>query len=157
MKILKRIAPLLIAALLILFTALSAFAAGSIDTNRNITLTLSYTNNNVPLEGAEFSIYMVATADEYGKLTTTERFSDYNVNIVNSDKEAWKTLASTLEGYVLRDQLPPTDSKKTNEHGFAIFPNKGITLKPGLYLVLGTRLTQGDVVYETLPFSLSSC
>ena len=154
MKILKRIAALLTAAGLMLFTALSAFAAESIDTNRNITLTISYTNNGTPIADAEFSIYLVAEADTRGNLVTTENFSGYNVDITDDDNGEWGILATTLEGYVLRDQILPTDSQKTNQQGLASFPNEGIKLTPGLYLVLGTRHTQNEVVYETLPFMM---
>lgn len=155
MKILKRTAALLMAAGLVIFTALSAFAAEVIDTDRHITLALHYQFEGTPLVGAEFSIYKAASIDEYGKLTTTEEFSKYNVNIdADNDDDEWLTLASTLEGFVLRDKLVPTDSKKTNRQGVAIFPSEGVKLTPGLYLVLGTRHTQDEVVYESLPFMI---
>ncbi len=155
MKILKRIAALLTATGLMLFTVMFACAAEIIDQNRRITLTISYNNeDDIPISGAEFSIYMVATADEYGNLTTTEKFSGYNVNIEDGDDDAWKALATTLEGYVLRDQILPTDSKKTDGQGFAYFPNNGVKLRTGLYLVLGTRHSQNGVIYETLPFMI---
>ncbi len=155
MKIYKRILVLLTVAVLLICTAVTAFAAENIDTNRSISLTLYYHDGVTPLSGAEFSIYQVATVDEYGKLITTKEFSNYNVNIEDSNPEKWKILASTLEGYVLRDKLSPTDSQKTNEQGLALFPNEGVKLSPGLYLVLGTRHTQNEMFYETLPFMIS--
>lgn len=154
MNIYKRTQVLLTVAVLLICTAVPVFAAENINLNRNISLTLSYQADGIPLTGAEFSIYQAASVDEYGKLTATKQFSDYNVNINSSNPETWKTLASTLEGYVLRDKLLPKDSKKTNEQGLALFPNDGVKLTPGLYLVLGTRHTQNEVVYETLPFMI---
>lgn len=154
MKIYKRIEVLLAVAVLLMCTAIPAFAAEKINLNRSISLTLSYQDNGTPLTGAEFSVYQVAAADKYGNLTAAKEFADYNVNINDSNPETWKTLASTLEGYVLRDKILPTDSKKTNEQGLALFPNNGVKLTPGLYLVLGTRHTQNKVVYETLPFMI---
>ena len=119
----------------------AAYAAGIIDLDRDVRLTVSYQDGNTPLAGAGFSIYLVATADESGELTTTDAFKQFNVDIRGKNDEAWKALASTLEGYVLRDDIAPTDSGKTNAEGYLYFPTGG-RLTPGLYLVLGQRHIQ---------------
>lgn len=152
MNILKKIAVLLTAVWLVLFTALPAFCAEEIDPDRHISLTIHYTYEGMPLDGTDVNIFQVATVDEYGKLTTTERFEGYNVNIEDGDEEAWRELATTLEGYVLRDNLEPTDTQTTDKQGVASFPSKGVRLPVGLYLVLGTRYTKDDIIYESLPF-----
>lgn len=104
LKIYKRIAGMLLAlAVAALLLPAEAFAAGSIDLSRACKLTISYEDNGVPLTGAAFSIYLVATVDEYGELTATEEFDAFNVNIRGKNDDAWKALASTLEGYALRD------------------------------------------------------
>ncbi len=154
MKIYKKIGVLLAAAVILIYNVVPTFAAENINPNRSISLTLFYHDGDTSLTGVEFSVYQVATADECGNFTVTKEFSKYNVNIDNSTPEDWKTLASTLEGYVLRDKLVPVDSQKTNEQGLALFPNKATTLTPGLYLVLGTCHTQNETVYETLPFMI---
>ena len=150
MKLCKRIVPLLLVMLLLLSTP--AFAAGSIDLNREVTLTISYQDSGTPLVGANFSIYLVATVDETGELTTTDSFRQFNVDIRGKNDAAWRTLASTLEGYVLRDNVAPTDSGKTNAGGNLYFPTGGKKLTPGLYLVLGDRVTQGGFRYDPMPF-----
>ena len=127
-------------------------AAGSIDLNRNVSLTVSYQDGNTPLVGAGFDIFLVATVDEYGELTATKDFARFNVNISGKKDEAYRTLASTLEGYVLRDNIPPTDSGKTKVEGLASFPTAGKSLKAGLYLVLGRRHTQNGYRYDPAPF-----
>ena len=127
-------------------------AAGSIDLNRNVSLTVSYQDGNTPLVGAGFDIFLVATVDEYGELTATKDFARFNVNISGKKDEAYRTLASTLEGYVLRDNIPPTDSGKTKVEGLASFPTAGKSLKAGLYLVLGRRHTQNSCRYDPAPF-----
>lgn len=153
MKICKRIV-VLIAAVLILCSAIPAFAAEHIDPSQSISLTISYIDYDIPIAGAEFSIYQAATVDKRGNLTTTKQFAKYNVNIADSNEDTWKTLALTLEGYVLRDKLTPTDKRITNEQGLAHFPNKATKLTPGLYLAMSARQTQGDTVYESLPFMI---
>ena len=121
--------------------------------DRDVSLTISYQDGNTPLVGAEFDIFLVATVDEYGELTTTKDFAQFHVNIRGKDDEAWRTLASTLEGYVLRDDISPTDSGKTNDKGLVSFPTAGKSLKAGLYFVLGYRHTQNGFRYDPTPVS----
>lgn len=98
------------------------------------------------------TFFLVATVDEYGGLTTTKDFAQFNVNIQGENDDAWRTLASTLEGYVLRDDISPTDSGETNDKGLVSFPTNGKSLKAGLYLVLGYRHTQNGCRYDLAPF-----
>ncbi len=130
----------------------AAFAAGPIDTSRDVTMSIAYDDNEKPLVGAQFSIYQVATVDEAGKLSVTEAFEQFPVDIKGRDDDAWKALASTLEGYVLRDGVTPTDSSATDEEGNLTFPTSGKHLEQGLYLVLGQRLTQDGCYYDASPF-----
>ena len=115
MKRIRRMTAALLSVLAVfLLLPLQALAAGSIDLNQDVSLTISYQDGNTPLVGAEFDIFLVATVDEYGELTTTKDFAQFHVNIRGKDDEAWRTLASTLEGYVLRDDISPADSAKTS-------------------------------------------
>lgn len=140
----------LLAVVMLLTT--TVFAAGSIDLYHDVSLTISYQGDKTPLDGAKFDIYLVATVDECGELTPTDTFSQFNVKIRGKNDEAWKTLASTLEGYVLRDKIIATDSGKTNNKGLVSFPNNPNSLTPGLYLVLGHRHSQGGWRYDATPF-----
>lgn len=153
MKRVNRIAALLLtlAALMAALPA-TALAAGSIDLNRAVSLTLSYQDGETPLVGAELALYLVATVDDCGELTATEPFAPFNVNIRGKNDAAWQALASTLEGYVLRDGLSPADTAQTGPTGQASFPSGENTLTPGLYLVLGQRLTQNGMRYDPAPF-----
>lgn len=153
MKMHKRIAAMLLSVLtLALILPVQAFAAASINLKKNVNLTISYQDDDTPLTGVQFDIYLVATVDESGELTATETFAPFNVNISGNDDAAWRVLASTLEGYVQRDNIAPTDSGKTDEEGILTFPNETRSLKQGLYLVMGHRLELNGTVYETEPF-----
>lgn len=136
--------------LLILSTAVSA--AGSIALDRDLGLTITYQDGDVPLAGAAFRIYLVASVDANGELTTTDPFRQFNVDIRGKNDEAWKTLAATLEGYALRDGIAPTDSGETDAAGCLSFPTGGERLTPGLYLVLGDRCTHDGFRYDAAPF-----
>lgn len=153
MKRIRRMTAALLSVLAgFLLLPLQALAAGSIDLNRDASLSISYQDGDTSLVGAEFDIFLVATVDEYGELTTTKDFSQFHVNIRGKNDEAWRTLASTLEGYVLRDAISPADSAKTNDKGSVSFPGTGKSLKAGLYFVLGHRHTQNGYRYDPAPF-----
>lgn len=153
MKIYKRLPALILCFLMVsVLLPLQAYAAEKIDLEHEVGLRISYLDDNKPLSGAEFRIYLVATVDEYGELTVTEDFAQFNVQIKGRDDDAWRALASTLEGYVLRDNISPTDRGTTNDKGVVSFPTSGKKLEMGLYLVLGQRHTQNGYRYDPAPF-----
>ena len=152
MKINKRFAGVLLAIMTIVMTIpMQVMAAGRIDLERDIDFSIAYQNGDTPIIGAGFDIYLVATVDEYGELTTTDDFAQFNVDIRGENDDAWKTLASTLQGYVLRDNISPADSGKTDQQGVISFSSAEKKLTPGLYLVLASRHTQDGYIYEALP------
>lgn len=144
----------LVAMMTVLLLPLSAFGAGSMDLNRNCSLTLSYQDGDTPLAGAGFSIYLAARMNESGELTVTDEFSAFNVDIRGENDSEWKTLASTLEGCVLRDGITPIGSGITDEKGMLSFPAGEQKLVPGLYFVLGEKYRQNGRIYDAQPFML---
>ena len=141
----------LLAAVLCLLTSI-AQAAGSIDLTRKPTLTLTYRDGKTALSGAKFSIYRVADADETGELTVRSEFDEFDLDIRGKNDRRWREMAQTLESYVLRRELTPADSGKTDKTGMLTFPPQGKTLAAGLYLVIGERHTQGGNDYDAEPF-----
>ncbi len=132
-------------------TMLPVEAAEDVDLTQECGLILSSQDKGVPLAGAEFSLYQVAMMEEDGSLTATEEFARLGVTIPEKTDDAWKTLASTLEGYVLRDNLAPACSGTTDEKGQLFFPAGEEKLVPGLYLLLGLRHRQNGLVYDAQP------
>lgn len=130
----------------------SVLAAGRIDTGRETYLTITYRDGGKALTDAEFDIYRVASVNAYGELTSLDSFRKYDVDISEKDDEAWEELASTLEGYVLRDEISPEDSGKTDKDGKIRFPGEHNRMQQGLYLVMGHRHTQDDRTYDAVPF-----
>ena len=141
----------LLATVLCLLTSV-AQAAGSIDLTRKPTLTLTYRDGKTTLSGAKFSIYRVADADETGELTVRSEFDEFDLDIRGKNDRRWREMAQTLESYVLRRELTPADSGKTDKTGMLTFPTQGKTLAAGLYLVIGERHTQGGNDYDAEPF-----
>ncbi len=145
----------LLAALLVLLLCASlaapALAAGDIDLTHANMLTVCYQDGATPLSGAQFDLYLVATVDRYGELTATGAFASFPVNISGKNDDAWRALASTLEGYVALNQLLPTDSGTTDTLGRLTFPTTPRQLTAGLYLLLGRRHTQNGCYYDAAP------
>ena len=142
MKICKSI----LLSLLLIFVLIptQTFAAGKIDINHKVDFTISYVDEDLPLVGVGFYLYQIAFVNEYGEYTLTNDFSAYNVDIESMDDAVWKTLSSTLEGYILRDKVVPTYSQLTDENGIASFDDIDV----GLYLVMGDQYEQNNYLYE---------
>ena len=153
MKMNKRLISICLSLLLVfMLLPVSALAAGRIDLDQDVGLTITYQDHGTPLSGAVFNIYLVATVNAYGELETTEQFKIFNVDIPGKADDTWRALASTLEGYVLRDNIAATDSGKTDRNGQIAFPTGGKRLTAGLYLVLGERHTQDGYRYDATTF-----
>ncbi|MDD6237182.1 MAG: Cna B-type domain-containing protein [Clostridiales bacterium] len=153
MKIYKRTAVFMCCLFLCtLFIPIRTLAAGSIDLTHEVSLTVSYQDGTLSLSDAQIDLYQVAAVDEYGELTSTDIFDRFHIDIRGKNDEAWRTLAFTLEGYILRDNISPFDSGKTNQAGLISFPSAQKKLIPGLYLVLGQRHTQNGYYYDMSPF-----
>ena len=149
MKRYKHLNAILLFLLMVALFPAFAFAMENMD--QKVALTIFYQNETIPIVGAPFEIYQVATLDEYGEFGITEEFSKYNVEIPDKNEAAWKTLAATLEGYVLRDQMVSFDHGVTNENGVLSFPTEGKKLTQGLYLILGRRFTQDGRYFDAAP------
>ena len=153
MKMCKSITALLLAVLTaFVLLPVQALAVGYIDTDRDVSLSVSCMDGRTPLEGVKVDIYLVAEVDECGELTVTEAFDGFNVNIRGENDDAWRAVAATLEVYVLRDRIPAVASAKTNNKGQVSFPESGKRLTQGLYLVLGHRHIQDGKLYDFSPF-----
>lgn len=131
----------------------SARAAGPIDVNKDVSLTISYRHDGKGISGTEFRLYRVADVDAYGAYTPSGWFSSYPIYTEGLDLQGWRSLALTLSGYVLRDNIPATDSGNTDINGMLIFPTDASKhMKPGLYLVTSAKHSFEGYTYTAAPF-----
>ena len=100
MKKYKSLAALLLGFLLsaALFP-MQALAAGSIDLNRDASLTITEKYGETPLSGVRFDLYLVSTVDETGELTPEPAFEQYaaELDIRGQNDSAWQAMAEKLE------------------------------------------------------------
>lgn len=148
MKIKTRMTAVVLCMLsLILFMPLSASAAGKIDTDRDVHVTVSYIDGEKAIEGAVFNVYKAADMDEYRDLTVSENFADYPIDFDQPDEEGWQELALTMKGYAQRDGIAPVTSGQTNKDGFLEF-----SVKPGVYLIdISNVSTDDNYTYSAGP------
>lgn len=136
-------------AMLITLMPAVVFAAGRIETDREVAFNISYKDGETPIPNAVFDIYRCADVDEYGQLTVAESFASYPINFKDMDQDGWQSLAVTLKGYAQRDSLPAAASDKTDSEG-----NLTVALKPGLYLVTGRPLSVDYYTYTATPYMI---
>jgi hypothetical protein len=100
-----------------------------------------------PYGDAEFDLYLIAKARDTGEVIPTEEFASYPLDWNVASEGEVRNLALTLQGYIMRDQIRPLRTVKTNEIGYAHFDG----LEEGCYLVLGKILVKEDMVAYPQP------
>ena len=154
-KWIKRIVPILLLVCTVSLLPVQASAAGKIDTGKDVKLTIEYRDGEADVSGVAFDLYRVADMSGDAAFSPTADFRGYPVELNGLDTVSMKSLAETLAAYADRDQLKPTDSGNTDRNGNLYFPSNQVSLKPGLYLVIGRRLVTEGYTYSTEPFLVS--
>lgn len=134
------------------------FASEAIVTTKDVSLTIDYHDGDKALPGAAFYIYYIATVDayNYSEFTLTGDFADSAVVVNNMTSEAWQNAARTLAAYAQLNRIDPLDSGNTGNTGKLTFPTSAdVTMKPGLYLVVGSRHVIDGKTYDPDPFLVS--
>jgi len=111
------------------------------------SLTVSCLENETPIVGAVFDIYMVAAPTD-GKYLLTGDFEKVAVSLEKTDAESLSALASTLDIYADLYSIAPSATQTTNQDGDAFFGG----LMQGLYLVVGRDYPKDGKKYVNTPF-----
>lgn len=107
------------------------------------SLTVTFDPAGVPAQGVRFRLWKVAEVSATG-YTPLPFVWQYHVL---EGVEGWSAMASTLYGYLLRENVAPTVEKTTDEAGKVHFE----ALAQGLYLLAGDTLTYGGRIYTPTP------
>lgn len=137
--------------------ARAEYTVEKIDTAKQTSLELQYryTDENgehadgVP--GIAFHLYQVAAVSDTCVFTLTGDFSDYAVDLDNPTADEWKKLVPTLQGFVMKDNIPAGWNGTTDAAGTVKFTG----LPTGLYLVVGDAWEEGEERYIPNPFLIS--
>lgn len=155
-KLMKKIGCILLCMLTVLsLLPAQVSAADHIALEQDVTLTISSQEASVPLVGAEFSLYRVADVNPADWLgyALTDAFASSGVSLQHAESSGWREAAGQLAGFAQMNQLPAMDSGKTDDAGSLVFPTADtVSMKPGLYLVIGRNHTQDDNIYTPESF-----
>lgn len=123
-----------------------------IDTDKLTSLTILYSNDDVPLSLVKFSVYKVATVSRVFYYTLTKDFANYPIKYNGlRTVDQWRDLATTLDGYVAKDGIKPIIEGLTDDSGIL----KLSDLETGLYLVVGESKEIGIATYTPESFLVS--
>ncbi|MBE6560505.1 MAG: Cna B-type domain-containing protein [Ruminococcaceae bacterium] len=155
----KQISRISVAFLLMLALFISVVnAAGTIELARDVRLTVDCHAGSVPLAGLRLSLYRVADVDAYAysEFTLCAPFDKSSVIVNDLNSSGWRAAAQTLAAYAQMNGFTPLDYGVTGADGKLTFPaGKNITMKPGLYLVVGYSHIQNGLIYMMEPFLVS--
>ncbi len=130
---------------------INVYAAGRVDTERAVKLTVSYSYDDAAVQGAKFSVYRVASVSAGGAFTLVSPFNGYSVSLDDIAKDEGRTLAQTLAAYAERDNIAADYTAVTNANGvFEVSPSK-----TGMYLVIGEDKESGNYIYMAEPFLIA--
>ena len=132
--------------------AVTAFAAGDIDTEKECSLKLHYQHDGQGFGENEVKLFRVAEVSAYGEYRLTGSFAKYRVKVngVQTQTE-WKEAAATLAAYAAADSVQPEQTAKTDTDGIVYFS----TLKSGMYLVISEDAVNDERNTIFAPFLIS--
>ena len=123
----------------------------TIDTEKKCSLSLTYHLKDEYFEGMEIQIFYAAYVSPDVKFKLSESFDRYPINIdaITSQTE-WDSVASTLNSYIIADNIIPAQEKITDKKGTVKFDE----LTAGLYLVRWTKNQTKDTISGFEPFMI---
>lgn len=124
--------------------ASTADAKEPISTNENCSLTISYCSGGIAFSKLPVNLYKIADVSADYQYTLTSSFEKSNL-ILNGIETVgeWNVIRSTLETYILANDITAGFNAKTDLEGKASFD----ALKPGLYLAITERIIQDETTY----------
>lgn len=124
--------------------ASTADAKEPISTNENCSLTISYCSGGIAFSELPVKLYKIADVSADYQYTLTSSFEKSNL-ILNGIQTVgeWNVIRSTLETYILANEVAADFNAKTDFEGKVSFD----ALKPGLYLSITERIIKDETTY----------
>lgn len=109
-----------------------AYAITPLDPEAEASLTLHYQKEGTAFPELPIGIYRIAEAFPDGKFALISPFSSYPIDIHGIMQQSqWTDIATTLDAYIVANQLQPDREMNTDEQGTVCFSD----LDTGLYFV----------------------
>ena len=128
-------------------TALAAYTSDArepILTDQNGTLTISYRCDGIAFSDQSVKLYKIADVSADAQYTLESDFaaSGLILNGIQTNGE-WNVIRTTLETYILANNIDPMMTDVTDDSGVAGFDG----LKPGIYMLSSLRVEQDETAY----------
>jgi LPXTG-motif cell wall-anchored protein len=141
--------------MVLLSTTQAAFAAsvadviGKVDSARQCSLQLKYIYDEIPYENLHVSLYRIADVSDSYEYSLYGSFAGYPLDLssMNSQKD-WDSLKSTVDSYIIADEIEADFTAVTNQSGEACFSD----LNTGVYFI-----PEISVEKEKREFQFESC
>lgn len=154
----KRLIVIITILLSVLIPISNVMALSSVDAKEKIDITklcsleLLYSSGEMQFDDLNIQLYKVAEVSEDFQYTLSGKFADYPISIDDiSSQGEWKQLSTTLNSYMLADNISPTKTAVTDRNGKAVFSD----LSCGLYLVSAVDAVQNNKIYHFSEFVIS--
>ena len=119
-------------------------AKESISTEQDCSLTISYCSGGIAFSGLPIRLYKIADVSADFQYTRTAPFEKSNLILDGIQTvDEWNVIRSTLETYILANEVAPHLNSITDMGGKASFDS----LKPGLYLAITDHAVQNEITY----------
>lgn len=130
----------------------SAFAAGSLDTAKPVSLTVNFRYGETAVPNAQIFLYRVADMDNSATFTPSGDFAGYagKINGLETADE-WDALAADMVKYADKNSIEPDFVAITDKAGAAKFPEAGKSMMPGLYLLVCNETWFNNGTYTARP------
>lgn len=128
----------------------AAYAFAPVDLEHPVSLTIYANDDEIPLAGVGFELYLIANMNEYAQFELLPAYSDFSGDI-NKLETAGEWVAAAAEVLGMVGDTDPDFAATSGADGLARFN----TMEPGLYLVSGKPLEKLPWVYTFTPFMVS--
>lgn len=118
-----------------------------IDLTQKANLTIHFSTKESPANDIKFKLYKVANINKECEFKLTNKFKKYPINLENINIDSWKKLATTVETYIVADNIVADKVESTDIYGNVSFND----LELGLYLVIGNKYATEKNIYTPTP------
>ncbi len=150
----NRIAAMALALVCLLFALPTcASAAGGVDIDKPVSLTVTFKYGKTNIPNARISLYRVADISESATFSLCGKFAEFDGDINSpSNADEWDALALNLSKYADKNKIASEYTSITDTKGIARFPQSGESMRPGMYL-----LVCGDTWFNNGTYSARPC
>ena len=137
--------------------AVPASAIDPFDTNKPLSLTVTFLMGDQGVNNVRFTLYRVADMSGFGDLKLTDTFKGCGANkLIDLTSAENQKLCETLYAWLEKNPgIVAADTGFTDSSGMITFPHQAAKLVPGLYLIVSERFLENGVSHEAAPFIVS--